>query len=451
MDKNSKPMRVLWFANTPGLSVEYLKISLAVGGWISSLQNVVEADPEIQLGFVCYVEQSMAPFEHGGTWYFPVQPLGSSKRKRLANRIRGKVERDENMPAFLRAIEQFKPDIIHVHGTEFPFGLILREVRNIPVVVSIQGNLTVYHEKYFSGLGLPGLWKGWRTGYPFYGADYKIWKKRMEVEQEILRRTRFVFGRTDWDRRIALALAPQAEYFHVGEVIRPRFYELEWVPRVREELGGTGGTVGQWEELGGTGRIGGQREVPVFFTTSSPSIYKGFEVVIDTARILMRAGVVFEWRVAGLKEDDPLVRLVCKTRKVDDLGALKIRLLGTLQEEAVADQLMNSDAYVQVSHIENSPNSVCEAMLAGVPVIASFAGGTGSLLRDGEHGVLVQDGDPYVLAGAMREVIGWPEKHVAMAAEGRRVAHRRHDPTAIVTGILERYKEIIEKNSATHE
>src|SRR6202046_1405271 len=153
----------------------------------------------------------MAPFEHGGTWYFPVQPLGSSKRKRLANRIRGKVERDENMPAFLRAIGQFKPDIIHVHGTEFPFGLILREVRNIPVVVSIQGNLTVYHEKYFAGLGLPGWWKGWRRGDPFYGADYKIWKKRMEVEEEILRRTRFVFGRTDWDRRIALALAPRSE------------------------------------------------------------------------------------------------------------------------------------------------------------------------------------------------------------------------------------------------
>ena len=145
MDKNNSPLRVLWFANTPGLSAGHLGISLAAGGWISSLQQVVEGVAECQLGFVFYSEQVIAPFEYGRTWYFPVQPLGSSKRKRLANRIAGRAETDENVPAFLRAIELFKPDIIHVHGTEFPFGLILRQVRDIPVVVSIQGNLTVYH------------------------------------------------------------------------------------------------------------------------------------------------------------------------------------------------------------------------------------------------------------------------------------------------------------------
>ncbi len=422
MDKNNEPIRVLWFANTPGLSAGYLKISLAAGGWISALQQAVEAVPECRLGFVFYTGQAMAPFEYGKTWYYPVQPLGRSKRKRLVNRINGRVEADENLPGFLRAIEQFKPDLIHIHGTEFPFGLILREVREIPVVVSIQGNLTVYREKYFAGLSLPGLWKGWRTGYPFYGADYKIWGRRMEIEQEILRGTRFVFGRTDWDRRIAGVLAPDAAYFHVNEVIRPKFYGLDWA-------------------------VGKRGAVPLFFTTSSPSIYKGFETIIDTARVLIGNGVAFEWRVAGLKADDPLVRLICEDRKIDRLEALNIRLLGTLSEEGVADQLLVSDAYIQVSHIENSPNSVCEAMLAGVPVIASFAGGTGSLLKDGVHGVLVQDGDPYVLAGAMREVLEQPEKHATMAAEGRRVAQRRHDPGAIVTAMLERYREIIQKFS----
>ncbi len=245
MDINNRPIRVLWFANTPGLSAGYLKISLAAGGWISSLQKVVEDAEDCQLGFVFYSEQASGPFEYGKTWYYPVQPLGRSKRKRLVNRVVGRAETDENLPAFLKAIETFKPDLIHVHGTEFPFGLILREVKSIPVVVSIQGNLTVYREKYFSGMKLPGLWKGWRAGYPFYGADYKIWKKRMVVEQEILRRTSFVFGRTEWDRRISRALAPQAEYFHIDEVIRPRFYGLEWALRK------------------------GNGAPPVFFTTSS--------------------------------------------------------------------------------------------------------------------------------------------------------------------------------------
>ncbi|HXD79861.1 MAG TPA: glycosyltransferase family 4 protein [Puia sp.] len=436
---NEKPVRVLWFANTPGLSAGHLGISLAAGGWISSLQGVVEALPASRLGFVFYHERPMDPFEYGPTQYFPVQPLGSSKGKRLANRIRGRAETDENLPAFLRAIGQFKPDIIHIHGTEFPFGLLLRQVTAVPVVVSIQGNLTAYHEKYMAGLDLPGIWRGWRTGYPFYQADYRIWRKRMAVEQEIMGRAKFIFGRTDWDRRVALAQAPQAEYFHVDEVIRPGFYRLDWGAE-RERQGDRGNK-----------RQAAAGPPPVFLTTSSPSIYKGFETVIDTARVLMRSGMAFEWLVAGLMADHPLVRLICRERKATDLDALHIRLLGTLPEEELAARLMTCDAYVQVSHIENSPNSVCEAMLAGVPVIASFAGGTGSLVRDGIEGVLVQDGDPYALAGAMREVAEQPARYAAMAAEARRVAQRRHDPAAIVRGMMERYLEIIQKHRAGHE
>jgi glycosyltransferase involved in cell wall biosynthesis len=247
----------------------------------------------------------------------------------------------------------------------------------------------------------------------------------MAIEQEIFSRVNFIFGRTDWDRRISVALAPKAEYFHVDEVMRPVFYGLRWIP--------------------------GERATPVYLTTSSPSIYKGFETIIDTARILVRQGVAFEWQVAGLSTDHALVRLICGDRKVANLDALHIRLLGMLSEDGLAERLMGADAYVQVSHIENSPNSVCEAMLAGVPVIASFAGGTGSLLRDGVEGVLVQDGDPYVLAGAMQESMRQRGKYATMAAEAQRVAQQRHDPAVIVTGMMDRYLEIIQKHSSIHE
>ncbi len=414
-------MRVLWFSNTPGLSAEYLKINQVMAGWVAALQSAVEEAAGCELGFAFYSEGLLDPFEYRKTRYFPIQKLGNSKRKRLLNRITGRTEYDENVPHFLRAVELFRPDIIHVHGTEVPYGLILRHVSHIPVVISIQGVLTVYAIKYFSGLNMPGLLQRLQSGYPFFKTDYKIWRKRAAIEREILRKAEFVFGRTDWDRRVCLALAPRAEYFHLDEVIRPRFYRMDRKPVTNTS--------------------------PVFFTTSSPSFYKGFETVIDTARILTGNGIGFIWLVAGLREGDALVKLIRQLKGAGDLEALNIRLLGMLTEEQLADQFAGADVFVQVSHIENSPNSLCEAMLAGLPIVASFAGGTSSLVKDGVHGVLVQDGDPYALAGAMEEMVRQPERYLPMAAEARRVALLRHDPAAIVAGMMRDYSAIIEKHA----
>jgi glycosyltransferase involved in cell wall biosynthesis len=423
MDNSNKLMRVLWFAPTPGLCAEHVKVKAWGGGWISSLQLLVEKRPDLQLGLVFYADKALAPFEFGKTWYYPVQKTGSTKRKRLVNRLKVKTEYEENLPNFLKAIELFKPDIIHIWGTEFSYGLIVRELTDIPVVVYFQGNLTVYEKKYFSGMGMPGLIRRLLSGYPFFNTDYKIWQKRGAIEREILRKTDFIFGRTEWDRRVSLALAPGARYFYLHDVIRPGFYELNWQPV--------------------------KNAVPVFLTTSSPSFYKGFETLIETAKILTGNGVAFTWLVAGLKEDQPMVKLILQHTgiRVQDLKTLNIQLLGTLSEAGLAGHLLKCDVYVQVSHIENAPNSLAEAQLAGVPIVASFAGGTSSLLRDGEHGVLVQDGEPFSLAGALQEATIYADRHQAMAAEGRRVARQRHDPSGILSDMLAAYSEIIKKHA----
>jgi len=425
MDKNERPLRVLWFANTPGLSQQYFNAKVSGGGWISSLQREVENTPGCQLGFAFYHDSRLEPFEFKKTTYFPIQKMASSKRKRLLYRLAARTEKDENLANFLEVIESFRPDIIHVHGTENSFGLILRHIRHIPVVVSIQGNLTVYTKKYFSGMNMPGLVTQAKAGYPFFGSDYKIWTKRAEIEQEILRAAKYIFGRTDWDRRVAAVLAPGARYFPVEEVMREKFYRIQWQP--------------------------GSNAVPVLFTTSSPSFYKGFEMVIDTAILLVKNNFSFAWLVAGLSEEDALVKLTLRMRGISSLAGLHIQLLGQRSEDGLAEDLLRSDVYVQVSHIENSPNSLCEAMLAGIPVIASFAGGTSSLLRDGREGILVQDGDPYALAGGLLEMIRTPGPSRQMAGAARQVAHKRHDPGAIVDGMLKAYAVIIHQHAREAE
>jgi glycosyltransferase involved in cell wall biosynthesis len=154
--------------------------------------------------------------------------------------------------------------------------------------------------------------------------------------------------------------------------------------------------------------------------------------------------------VAGLKEEDALVKLVKKIRNEENLEELNIRLMGTLSADDLVKNLLQADIYVQVSHIENSPNSLCEAMLAGIPIIASFAGGTSSLLQDRIHGVLVQNGDPYALAGGLIEITQDPENFVRMARTAYQAAHARHDAHTVVQQLMTAYTDIIREHHAQH-
>jgi glycosyltransferase involved in cell wall biosynthesis len=98
--------------------------------------------------------------------------------------------------------------------------------------------------------------------------------------------------------------------------------------------------------------------------------------------------------------------------------------------------------YVMASHIENSSNSLCEAMILGMPCIATYAGGTASLLKDNEDGILIQDGDPWSLSGAILELYNNPQKAVDYGKNARNKALIRHDKERIATDLLAIYRTI---------
>jgi glycosyltransferase involved in cell wall biosynthesis len=85
-------------------------------------------------------------------------------------------------------------------------------------------------------------------------------------------------------------------------------------------------------------------------------------------------------------------------------------------------------------------------MLLGMPCIATFAGGTGSMLKDGEEGIMIQDGDPWALAGSILELYRDPVKAQKYGQNARQRALIRHDKETITNGLIDIYQKVLDLN-----
>ena len=409
-------LRVLWFSTTPSSGGSPLGRITAGAGWIRSLERELAGRVDLSVAF--YHDSPVPPYEHGGTTFLPMVRSTDNVLGKARSRLTDGLETEEDVAQIVDVVDAVRPDVIHVHGTEGPFGLV-QLYTDVPVLVSIQAVLSVYELMYFSGLDKATVRRlaGPRDTLTrnTHADRYRRFTGQARREREMLAVTRHVTGRTDWDRRVTSLLAPDATYHHLDEILRRPFYERSWKPPGN----------GSWE----------------LFTTTGPNLYKGFETLVRCAILLDSYGLDFYWRVAGLEPEDPFVELFLRALDVELPS--RVELLGTLDETQLVDQMLDSDLYVGVSHIENSPNSLCEAQLLGLPCIATYAGGTASLVTEDHDGVLVQPGDPYSMAGAVLDLTRTPERAARLGEAGRARALRRHDRRDVAERALEIYGQLL--------
>ena len=144
----------------------------------------------------------------------------------------------------------------------------------------------------------------------------------------------------------------------------------------------------------------------------------------------------------GYSDKEKWVSLSEKYKKTS-CAEVNVKLLGRKTAEEMVEILLASDVYCHVSHIENSPNSVCEAMLLGMPVVATNGGGTCSMLSHGNEGLLIQDGDPYVMAGAISDIAHHFDKAKTFGKNARMRAFERHNQERIGKALVETYNTIV--------
>ncbi len=410
-------MRILWFTTSPSSASKNEGTVNLTGGWVISEEKALKRYcPEIQLG-ICFIsKKNTKPYFIDNTQYYPVKEPKISKLQKHLSKSGVRLDNlYDHKALFHEIIENFKPDIIQIFGTENHFGLILDNLK-IPVVLSVQGIVTVCLHKYFSGIPAKEVSNNFLSFSNRFIKQYHYYHYLSEFEQDTLKKIKYIFGRTYWDKQVTSVLAPESEYFHIDRFLRESYYLKSWSKTRDNEL--------------------------VLITTLRSSLYKGFETIIAAAGILKNLGINFTWKIAGLESHDVLMKILNKKYEcVSD----RIVLLGRLSEEALVKHLLESDIYIQASHIENSPNGVAEALILGMPVIATYAGGTAAYISNRQDGILIQDGDPWSMAGAILELYNSEKLSLQFGQEARKRAMVRHNPKRIASDILSAYRIILKQ------
>ena len=103
---------------------------------------------------------------------------------------------------------------------------------------------------------------------------------------------------------------------------------------------------------------------------------------------------------------------------------------------------IQSNIFVSASSIENSPNSVCEAMILGVPVISSMVGGMVDLLEHGVNGFYYQADAPYMLRYYIKKIFEDTDLAKRISKNEIETAEKRHDRADIIKDLKSIYESI---------
>jgi glycosyltransferase involved in cell wall biosynthesis len=139
------------------------------------------------------------------------------------------------------------------------------------------------------------------------------------------------------------------------------------------------------------------------------------EVLVNLRRSHPSATLTMGGQEKGL---GPAVRALAERRGLADA----VRFPGFLGPADKQREFAAHDIFLNTNRVDNMPVSVLEAAAFGLPVVATAVGGVPYLLRDGETGLLVPDGDAAAMSDAVRRLLDQPGLAGRLSANGRRLA-----------------------------
>ncbi len=393
-------MTILWITNVmlPDACEALGLPPTVVGGWLCGYRDaLLQAHPEVELHIVSPTSATE----------------GQEVKTPLAIHHLFPAQVDA---AWFRTLhQQIKPDVTHIHGTEFPHSRLWIEANGAErTLVSIQGLTSVISRYYMGGLTCEELRGTWSLNDVRFRRTLSQQQRRMqqrgESEVQVLSLAQHVAGRTSWDHAHLQAINPSAHYHTLQEVLREEFYDEGIVWRLD------------------------QCQRHSIFVSQSHYPLKGLHRLLDAMPLVLRQYpdtqlyvVGEDWRPQHWRHRSQYGNvLIRKMKPFDD----HVHYLGFLSAKQMIEQYRRAHLFVCPSAIENSSNSVCEAQIIGTPVIASCVGGMMDLVEHGTTGMLYRFEEVEMLAAQICQLFADDALAQQLSRNARQTALRRHDPQA---------------------
>ena len=416
-------MKVLWVVNTvlPKIAADCGIESCFAGGWLTGIADSLSENENIDLTVCFPYNKGFLSGRIGRIGYYSFETEGFY------------IVSKKTESRFVDIIGKQKPDIIHIFGTEYPHSLSALTVAEKngllkKTVVSIQGLVSVYAKHFFAGLPENAL--SACTLRDFLRHDNIRQQKlkyelRGRFETATLKKAKNVIGRTDWDEACVKAINDEIDYYFCDETLRSEFYSGMW----------------EYEKC----------EKHSVFLGSSAYPIKGLHCVLDIFPQILKKYPDAKLYVTG---SNPLQKetIVHRTYYRDYLKELILKnriennvvFLGSLSAIQMKERMLSSNVFILPSSIENSPNTLGEAMILGLPCIAADVGGVRNMAIDKKDVLLYPFDENYMLPYYVGKIFGDIEFAKNLSSSARAHASATHSKKKNNDVLLNIYKKIIQ-------
>lgn len=419
-------MKILWLINIvlPEASALMNQESSPLGGWLINASKEISTKENIELS-IMFPKDDVKEYEKlsgENITYYAFKSVNDRDKKLI-----------EHNPILENIINQVNPDIVHIYGTEIAHTLSMVNVcrkNEIKTVISIQGLVSVISKHTYANLP-------WKVIHGFTLRNImlkdsvaglkKIYIKRGKNEIESVKKVDHIIGRTTWDKACTSQMNPSAKYHFCNETLREEFYKNQW-------------DINKCEKHS-------------IFISQAQNPIKGLHYILEAMPTILSRYPDAKLYVGGkniIKSEtykeklkmtyySKYIRSMINKLNLED----KIIFTGLLNEKEMCERYLKSHVFICPSSIENSPNALAEAMILGVPCVASDVGGIADMLKHNEEGYVYQSDAPYMMAHYICEIFKNEDLTLTLSKNARAHALKTHDKNINTERLMKIYNELI--------